>query len=124
MSEWTSDELNRVAGAEELQLASVREDGTLRKPVTTWVVRHGDGLYVRSAYGPKSHWFRAAQARHEGHIHAGGVDKDVRFVETGDDVNDAIDEAYRSKYRRYPASIVDPMVTPEVRATTLELVPR
>jgi hypothetical protein len=124
MSEWMRDELDRIGAAEELQLASVREDGTLRKPVTIWVVRHGDGLYVRSVYGPTSHWFRGAQVRHEGHIHAGGVEKDVRFVETGDDVSDAVDEAYRSKYRRYPASIVDPMLTPEVRTTTLELVPR
>lgn len=124
MSEWTNDELDRIAAAEELQLASMRGDGTLRKPVTVWVVRHGNRLYVRTAYGPTSHWFRGAQVRHEGQIHAGGVDKGVRFIEPGDDVNNAIDVAYREKYRRYPASTVDPMVTPEVRATTLELVPR
>jgi hypothetical protein len=58
------------------------------------------------------------------HVSAGGVEKDVRFVEPDEDVDDAIDEAYRTKYRRYDASIVDPMVTPEVRATTLRLVPR
>jgi hypothetical protein len=51
MGEWTSDELDKIAGAEELELASARRDGTLRKPVTIWVVRHGDDLYVRSVYG-------------------------------------------------------------------------
>jgi hypothetical protein len=44
MTEWTSDELAKIEAADELQLASVRRDGTLRKPVTIWVVRHGDDL--------------------------------------------------------------------------------
>src|SRR5829696_8630409 len=43
MSTWTSDELDRIGAAEELEIASVRRDGTLRNPVTIWVVRHGDG---------------------------------------------------------------------------------
>jgi hypothetical protein len=120
---WTTDELGRIAGAEELELAPARRDGTLRKPVTIWVVRLGDDLYVRSAYGRGSKWFSHVQERHEGHVSAGGVQKDVRFVESDDDINDAIDEAYRTKYRRYAAHIVDPMMTPEVRATTLRLVP-
>jgi hypothetical protein len=123
MGEWTSDELDKVAAADELELASARRDGTLRKPVTIWVVRRGDDLYVRSVYGRSSSWFRGVQDRHEGHIRAGGVDKDVRFVEV-DDVNDEIDAAYRTKYQRYPATTVDPMSSPEARAATLKLVPR
>ena len=51
MTEWTRDELNKIGTAEELEIASVRQDGTLRKPTTIWVVRLGDDLYVRSAYG-------------------------------------------------------------------------
>ena len=124
MTEWTSDELNKIAAAEELQIASLRSDGTLRNPVTIWVVRHGDDLYVRSAYGRTSRWFRGTQNRHEGHIRAGGVDKDVLFVEPDDDVNDEIDAAYRRKYHRYSARYVDPIVSPEARATTIKLVPR
>ena len=123
MSTWTSDELNRIGGAEELEIASVRRDGTLRKPVTIWVVRHGDDLYVRSVNGRTSSWFRGAQVRHEGHIEAGGVDKDVLLVET-DDMNDEIDAAYRAKYHRYADSIVSSIVSPEAQAATLKLVPR
>jgi len=123
MSTWTSDELDRVGGAEELEIASVRRDGTLRRPVTIWVVRQGDDLYVRSVNGRTSSWFRGAQARHEAHIEAGGVDKDVLLVET-DDLNDEIDAAYRSKYHRYAESIVGSIVSPEARAATLKLVPR
>jgi len=61
--------------------------------------------------------------RHEGHIQAGGVDKNVLLVET-DDMNDEIDAAYRAKYHRYAESIVGSIVSPEARATTLKLVPR
>jgi hypothetical protein len=123
MSTWTNDELDRIGEAEELEIASVRRDGTLRKPVTIWVVRHGDDLYVRSVYGRTSAWFRGARARHEGHIRAGGVEKDVRLVET-DDLNDEIDAAYRSKYHRYAESIVGSIVTSEARDAMLKLVPR
>jgi hypothetical protein len=64
MSTWTSDELDRIGGAEELEIASVRRDGTLRKPVTICVVSHGDDLYVRSVNGRTSSWFRGVQVRH------------------------------------------------------------
>ena len=123
MAAWTSDELSKIGAADELQIAPLRQDGTLRRPVTIWVVRHGDDLYARSVNGRTASWFRAAQGRHEGRIWAGGVEKDVVLVET-DDQNDAIDAAYRSKYRRYAASIVDSIVTPQARAATLKLVPR
>lgn len=65
------------------------------------------------------------QGRHEGRIRAGGVDKGVAFVEEADPgINEQIDAAYRTKYRRYAASFVDTTVTPEARAATLKLVPR
>lgn len=124
MSVWTNDELNKIGTAEELQIAPQRRDGTLRNSVTIWVVRVDDNLYVRSFNGQSGAWFQAAQKSHEGRIRAGGVEKDVRFVaETDSGLNDQIDAAYRAKYGRYP-QYVAPMVTPEVRSTTLKLVPR
>lgn len=51
MTTWTNDELTKIGAAEELEIASRRRDGTLRNPVTIWVVRHGDDLYVRSVNG-------------------------------------------------------------------------
>ncbi|MER7684118.1 DUF2255 family protein [Streptomyces sp. NPDC097610] len=48
---WTSDELNLMAGADELEMAPLRRDGTLREPVPIWVVRDGGDLYVRSFRG-------------------------------------------------------------------------
>lgn len=123
MTAWTNDELETIAAADELELASARPDGALRKPVTIWVVRHGKDLFVRSVYGRTSAWFRGVQDRHEGHIHAGSVDKHVAFVEVGN-LKDEIDDAYRTKYQRYGARYVDPMFGPEAQAATLKLVPQ
>lgn len=126
MAAWTSDELDKIANAEELQIQSLRKDGTLRKPVTIWVVRFGDGLYVRPVNGREAAWYRGVQSRHEGHIRADGVDTDVAFEEADSDValNDQVDEAYRSKCRRYSANIVGSVLTPKSRAATIRLLPR
>jgi hypothetical protein len=125
MTTWTSEELNKIGTAEELEITSLRRDGTLRKPVTIWVVRVDDDLYVRSYRGRGGAWFRGTQVHHEGHIRAGGIDKDVTFVEESNpDINTKIDTAYITKYRHYSAQYVDPMVAPEARAATIRLVPR
>jgi hypothetical protein len=50
--------------------------------------------------------------------------KEVKFVfGTDEEVNVQIDAAYREKYRRYPDSIVNSVLTPEARSSTIELVP-
>lgn len=123
MTTWTDDELNEIGTAEELQLASRHLDDTLRRKVIIWVVRVDDDIYIRCVNGRKGAWFRGVQSRHEGRIWAGGVEKDVTFVEGADpEINDKIDEAYLTKYSRYPQWVA-PMVTPEVRAATIKLVP-
>ena len=63
--------------------------------------------------------------RHEGHIRAAGVEKDVTFVEETDPgINEQTDAAYRTKYHRYAASIVASIVSPQARSTTMKLVAR
>ena len=121
---WTTDELARVGTAEELQITSRRRDGTPGSPRTIWVVPYDDDLYVRSVNGRGANWFRGTRVRHEGHIRAGGVDKDVAFVDADHSMDDQLDAAYRSKYRRYAKSITDSITSPAARSTTLKLVPR
>jgi hypothetical protein len=123
MAAWMSDELGDIAGTDELRIASRRRDGMLTSPRTIWVVRLGDDLYVRSVNGRDSAWFRGTQVRHEGHIQAGGVSKDVTFTDPGDDLGDQIDAAYRAKYRRYAASIIDHITSAQAQAATIKLVP-
>ncbi|MBV9583256.1 MAG: DUF2255 family protein [Alphaproteobacteria bacterium] len=125
MANWTGNELDNIGKADELQIVTLRRDGTPRKPVTIWVVRHGNDLFVRSGYGDRAAWYRGARQRPDGHIKAGGIDKDVRFEDPADAaLNDRIDAAYRSKYLHHGAQWVDPMVAAEARSTTIKLVPR
>ncbi|HKS70387.1 MAG TPA: DUF2255 family protein [Ktedonobacterales bacterium] len=123
---WTSDELDTIGAADEVEMAPRRSNGTLRNPVTIWDVRVGDDLYVRSVNGRTAAWFRGTQETHEGRIRAGGVEKDVTLVDVGDDhgLNDQIDAAYRTKYRRYAANIVNTVLTPQARAATIKLLAR
>ena len=124
MTAWTSEELKKIGSAEELQIASLRKDGSLRSMRIIWVVRVGDDLYVRSVNGRTSDWFRGVLDCHEGCIRAGGVEKDVAFVEESDPmVSDQIDAAYEAKYRRY-ASIIPSINSPTARAAAIRLVPR
>jgi hypothetical protein len=67
------------------------------------VVRVDEDLYVRCANRRLGAWFRGALTRHEDYIWAGGVEKDVSQVEESDPENNTrIDEAYLTKYQRYP----------------------
>lgn len=121
---WTEDELAKVGGAEELHVASARRDGTLARYVTVWVVRVGDGLYVRSAYGPKNPWYVRARENGTGRIRAGGIEQDVAFAPAPPGVEDAVDAAYKAKYDRYGPAIVDTVVGEDAHQVTLRLLPR
>lgn len=123
MTKWTADDLAKIGRAEELEVASLRRDGTLRKPVTIWVVPLDDNLYVRSVNGPTAAWFRGTQEKHQGRISAGGVERDVTFT-AAHDIDDEVDAAYRAKYRRYAGNILNSVLTPQARSTTIRLVAR
>src|SRR5271168_1369829 len=107
MATWTDDELDRIGNAEELQLASLRDDGSLGSYVTMWVVRAGDDVYVRSAGGPDRPWYRRAIASGAGRIRADGIERDVTFAEAAVNAHPAIDAAYHAKYDRYGPGIVN-----------------
>ena len=93
------------------------------KYVTIWAVRSGDDLFVRSAYGPDNGWFRRAKASRTGRIRAGGVERDVAFVDAAPETHTAVDAAYEEKYRRHPASVVATVVGPAAAETTFRLAP-
>lgn len=95
--DWTREELSRIGQATELRLQSLRVDGTLRRPVTVWVVRVGVDLVVRSGYGRASAWWRGTQTPGRGRISADGLDREVAFVVADDELAGMASEAYRKK---------------------------
>ena len=121
MTTWTADELRSIGNAVELQLASTRDDGTLRTYVTMWVMRAGDDLYVRSAYGSKNPWYLRAKASGCGRIRAGGIERDVTFADADPGVQEDIDTAYRTKYDRYGPEIVGSVVGKDAHDVTIRL---
>jgi len=123
MTQWNSTELEKIGAAEELDLESERSDGTLRDPVTMWVVRVADQVYVRSVKGVVGPWYRGTQSRHQGRIGAGGVRQQVAFREAGSSEYADVDAAYRTKYGHY-SNIVGHVLTDQARAATLRLEPR
>lgn len=123
MTGWNPTEVEATDAADELDIATRRADGTLRTARIVWVVRHEDALYVRSVNGRDAAWYRGVQTRHEGHVDAGGVSKDVTFTEADAQLDDALDAAYRRKYARYPGPTAH-ITAPAARVTTLRLDPR
>jgi hypothetical protein len=123
MPTWNPTELATIARASEIEISSLREDGSLTKPVTIWAVRVGEELYVRSVRGDAGGWFKAAERRHEGRIEAGDTAVDVAYEDAPHHLDEEIDAAYKEKYG-YPSSPVDSIITDAAQATTVRVVPR
>jgi hypothetical protein len=124
MTAWPADELNRMAGVDELGVSSRRPDGTLRPFITIWFARVGDDLYVRSAHGHDNPWFQRALRSGEGRIRVAGLERDVAFEVPDDGVAAAVTASYLARYGRYAPSIVGTVVSAEAVRSTLRLVPR
>ena len=121
---WTTDELATLGSADEVQLAVRRGDGRLRRPVTIWIVRVGDDLFVRSLNGPSAVWYRSVREQRAGHLEAAGISRDVALEPAGSARTDQIDAAYRSKYGHHPVSYVNAVIAPPAREAALRLLPR
>jgi hypothetical protein len=118
---WHGDQLNRIAGSEELQITTTRPNGTQRRWTPIWVVRVGDDLYIRSAGGRGSDWYRHATQHNSAHVRAGGIETDVMLQLTEDPaVNVQISAAYQAKYGNQPNLVAMFLKTPAME-TTLRL---
>ncbi|MEU6563279.1 DUF2255 family protein [Nocardia nova] len=118
---WTSDQLERLGDAEELQISSYRDDGSLRRWTPIWVVRVGDDLYIRSAFGTAGGWYRHAMRKRAARVRADGVEADISLQPVGDSgTNDLVRRAYEAKYRDQPSALA-PMVASTAAETTLRV---
>ena len=122
MSAWNEDELDRIASTDDLHIAPFREDGkTYGTPTWIWSVVVGNELYVRAYNGTSSRWYEAAISKKAGRITAAVVTLDVNFEAVHGAVNDAIDSAYRIKYKGSP--YLQPMIGLRARAATVRVLP-
>jgi hypothetical protein len=123
MAAWSIDELRKIAEADDLHIAPLREDGVAYgTPTWIWSVAVGDALYVRGYNGQKSRWYQAAVQQKAGRIIAAGMTKEVTFEPVDGPINEAIDAAYRAKYHDSP--YLAPMIGARARAATIKVMPR
>ena len=123
MRPWTADELEAFGGPDEIRISSLRPDGSPRTPITIWIARLGDELYVRSAHGPDNGWYRRARASGAGTITAGRRTAEVQFEDADPAVAEPLHAAYHAKYDRYAANIVGTVVSEDAAGATFRLVP-
>ena len=87
----------------------------------------GDQLYLRSVNGPDAAWYRFTRTSRQGRIQAGGVARDVTWIDvdaTGQpDVDPAADAAYARKYQGSAAAVAH-INSPLARTTTMRAEPR
>ena len=122
MSTWSNSELRKIADADDLHIAPLRDDGvTYGTPTWIWSVAVDGALYVRAYNGKNSRWYQAALRQKAGRISAAGLIKEVVFEPAEGTLNDRIDEAYRSKYRGNP--YLDPMIGARARSATVRVTP-
>ena len=127
MTEWSQGDLDLLGGAGEVEVSSVRRDGSLSRTRTVWIVRVGDQLYLRSVNGPDAAWYRFTRMFHQGRIEARGVARDVTWIDvnaTGQpDVGPAVDAEYARKYQGSTAAVAR-INSPLARTTTMRVEPR
>ncbi len=112
-----------IGDAEELRLASRRDDGTLRSFTTMWVVRADGDLYVRSAGGPQRPWYRHALASRRAGSRPAGSRPTSASPTPPRTPRRPIDAAYHAKYDRYGPTIVGHVTGPAAHAVTIRLLP-
>jgi len=124
---WSDDDLSLLGGAGQVEVSSVRRDGSLSRARTVWIVRVGAHLYLRSVNGPEAAWYRSTRSRHQGRLVTGGNVRDVTWVDVDatehPDIDPAVDAEYARKYRGSTSAIAH-INSPEARLTTMRVDPR
>jgi hypothetical protein len=123
MTRWVKDELRKIAEADDLHIAPLREDGvTYGTPTWIWSVAVDDALYARGYNGQNSRWYQAAVRQKAGRIIAAGMTKEVTFQPVDGPIDSRIDDAYRAKYHGSP--YLEPMIGARARSATVKIMPR
>jgi hypothetical protein len=123
VTNWAQGELERIAGADDLHIAPLRDDGaTDGTPTWIWSVSVDGDLYVRAYNGRNSRWYRAALRQKAGRILAAGLTREVAFAPADETADSRIDDAYRAKYRGNP--YLNSMIGERARAATIRISPR
>lgn len=123
MRSWKIDELQKLAGTDDLHISPFREDGTTYgTPTWIWSVVVDGDLYARAYNGRNSRWYRAAMQQKAGRITAAGMTEEVTFEPVEGEIQSRIDDAYRAKYT--DSEYLPAMIGTRARSATVKVTPR
>jgi hypothetical protein len=119
---WSQEQLRKIAAADDLHVAPLRDGGTTYgTPTWIWSVAVDGNLHVRAYNGQSSRWYQAALRQKAGSIVTAGQTIEVAFERADEALNDRIDEAYQVKYRGNP--YLEPMIGARARSATVRITP-
>ncbi|MTD12325.1 DUF2255 family protein [Nakamurella sp. YIM 132087] len=122
-SNWTADQLTRIADDDELRIRPLRADGTPGRQVIIWAVVAGGEVYVRTWQRRDTGWYGRVVASGRATVDLPDGEIDVTVEDVGGAGRGLVDDAYRSKYHRYGTGTVDRMVGDDAADSTLRLLP-
>jgi hypothetical protein len=105
----------------EVQIETRRDENAPMHRTIIWVVTVDGTVFVRSVRGEKGRWYREVSANPSAALHVGDRRIPVRAVPVTEE--QAVSEAYRSKYGRTAPASTEAMLRPETLPTTLRLEP-
>jgi hypothetical protein len=118
---FASDDLERMATAEEVDIETQGPGGPAHR-TTIWIVVDDGEVFVRSVRGKAGRWFKDAEANPAVAIHVDGRRLPATAIPATDpDSVERTTRAIRAKYEGIPG--FDPMIQPDVFDATLRLEP-
>jgi hypothetical protein len=116
--------LRLIDAAYEVDIETVRPDGSVQRTII-WVVVDAGDVFVRSFKGDRGYWYQAAVDRPEElALIVAGTRLAVRAVVASDEISIARCSAGLSKKYRGSGASLSGMLLPRVLPTTLGLEPR
>ncbi|HEX2756182.1 MAG TPA: nitroreductase/quinone reductase family protein [Candidatus Limnocylindrales bacterium] len=115
-----TEDLARLAAAEEVEIETQAPDGPAHRAVI-WIVVDGSDTFVRSYLGPDARWYREAVANPAVALHVEGRRLSATAIPATDpDSIDRVSAGFRAKYA--PGASTTAMTT-QYFDTTLRLEP-
>jgi hypothetical protein len=117
-----TDDLARLAAAEEVEIETQAPDGPVHRTII-WVVVDGTDTFIRSYRGRPARWFREADANPAVAIHVDGRRLAATAIPATDpDSIERISTALQAKYSHDPESLAT-MLEPEMLDANYRLEP-
>ena len=123
MATWSTEELRKIAEADDLHISPFREDGvTYGTPTWIWSVAVGPRALRARLQRPEISLVSGRDAAEGGADHCRRHEKGSQFESVDGPINDLVDDAYRAKYHGSP--YLSSMLGARARSATVKVMPR